>query len=129
MCTGPLDGWYSAQRNENGKRVVTFRWSEALHDRPVTVPCGRCGECRRDKKRQWAMRSMHEASLHDENSFITLTYDAKYLPENGSLRKTDFSGFMKRLRSRHCGRTIRFFASGEYGELGRPHYHSLLFGS
>jgi hypothetical protein len=72
---------------------------------------------------------MHEASIHDENCFITLTYDDDHLPEGGTLVKKDCQDFMKRLRSRNDGKRIRFYLSGEYGEDGlRPHYHALLFG-
>lgn len=70
---------------------------------------------------------MHEAQLHDENCFLTLTYDREHLPKDGSLRLDDFQRFMKRLRKRF-GR-VRFFHCGEYGEkTRRPHYHALLFG-
>lgn len=72
---------------------------------------------------------MHEASTHDANAFITLTYDKAHLPEHGSLRKQDFQNFMKRLRRRLDPIKIRFFHSGEYGEeYGRPHYHAIIFG-
>jgi len=70
---------------------------------------------------------MHEASLYEDNCFITLTYDDKYLPYHGSLDISDLQGFMKRLRKRY-GSGIRFFACGEYGSVTfRPHYHALLF--
>lgn len=71
---------------------------------------------------------MHEASLHDQNAFITLTYSDKYLPHRGQLVYADYQKFMKRLRKR--ARTkVRFFMCGEYGEdTQRPHYHGLLFG-
>ncbi len=71
---------------------------------------------------------MHEAQMHEENSFVTLTYADEHLPPGGSLRLSDFQKFMKRLRSRFDAR-IRFFHCGEYGEdFSRPHYHALLFG-
>ena len=66
--------------------------------------------------------------MHDENSFITLTYDDDNLPWDGSLNKKHLQDFMKRLRWHFRHKTIRFFACGEYGEqLNRPHYHALLF--
>lgn len=72
---------------------------------------------------------MHQASLHDENCFVTLTYDEAHMPAGGSLVKADFQKFVKRLRRRFRGRRIAFFHCGEYGsELSRPHYHALLFG-
>jgi hypothetical protein len=46
---------------------------------------------------------MHEASLYDNNCFLTLTYDDEHLPEDGSLRYEDFQLFMKRFRKRFKG--------------------------
>jgi len=68
---------------------------------------------------------MHEAQMHADNVFATLTFDDEYLPREGvSVR--DLQLFFKRLRKR--GR-FRYYACGEYGEkFGRPHYHALLFG-
>lgn len=65
--------------------------------------------------------------MHAENSFITLTYDDEHLPVRASLDYPVFQRFMKRLR-KSCGIPVRFFMCGEYGDLGRPHYHALLFG-
>jgi hypothetical protein len=67
--------------------------------------------------------------MHEENSFITLTYNDDNIPENGSLRKRDLQLFFKRLRKSLPNKRIRYYACGEYGEeLGRPHYHACLFG-
>lgn len=126
-CTSPLDGWLSRERSQRGKRTVVFSKDVGYSDRPVTVPCGRCIGCRLEYARQWAMRCMHEASMFDDNSFITLTYDDEHLPHGGSLVKSDVQKFLKRLRSR-CGQ-FRYFMCGEYGDSTlRPHYHGLLFG-
>jgi len=96
-------------------------------DLRVTVACGQCIGCRVDRTRDWATRIVHEASLHELNIFVTLTYDDQHLPANGSLVKKDFQDFMKRLRKKHG--KVRYFAVGEYGDdLGRPHYHAILFG-
>ena len=74
------------------------------------------------------MRMQHEASLYEDNCFITLTYDPEHLPEDQSLNKRHFQLFMKRLRRAHPKTKIRFFHCGEYGdEKGRPHYHACLF--
>ena len=71
---------------------------------------------------------MHEASLWDANCFITLTYDDDHKPLTGSLVKSHFQDFMKRLRYYHPNDRIRYYMVGEYGEeLQRPHYHALLF--
>lgn len=104
----------------------------------LDLPCGRCIGCRQERARQWTIRVMHEASLHEECCFITLTYDDGHLPPGGSLVYRDFQYFMRRLRRsvaeedkrrRKTPRGVRFFACGEYGEeLGRPHFHAALFG-
>lgn len=74
---------------------------------------------------------MHEASLYDDNCFVTLTYDDEHLPRYGSLVVKHLQDFNKRLREwsrERRGRSFRFYACGEYGEnLERPHYHILFF--
>lgn len=70
---------------------------------------------------------MGEASLYENNCFLTLTYDDSHLPSDGGLHKEDLQLFLKRLRKKY-GSGIRFFACGEYGSIThRPHYHSLIF--
>lgn len=128
-CNSPLNGYRSAELTPNGKRKIVFSVDKGFIDLPVQVPCGRCMGCRLEYARQWAMRCVHEASLHDENCFITLTYDRDHVPVDGSLKVRDFQLFMKRLRKAFPDKRIRFFHCGEYGELnGRPHYHAILFG-
>jgi len=95
----------------------------------VLLPCGQCIGCRLEYARGWAVRIMLEASLHERNSFVTLTYDDEHLPKDGSLSKRAFPEFMARLRRARPGRTLRYFHCGEYGEKRRrPHYHAVLFG-
>lgn len=95
----------------------------------LRLPCGKCDGCLLERARQWAVRCMHEASLHEDNSFITLTYNDEHLPVYGGLVYDDFQRFMKRLRKFFKGKKIRFFMCGEYGEdRARPHYHACLFG-
>lgn len=43
-----------------------------------------------------------------------------------TLRPDDFVLFMKRLRKSR-GPGVRFLQAGEYGSLGRPHHHAVLF--
>lgn len=70
----------------------------------------------------------HECQMHRENSFITLTYSPKHLPENQTLVLKHIQDFIKRLR-RRTGKNIRYYHCGEYGsKQGRPHYHLVLFG-
>lgn len=121
------------------------------------VSCGGCKWCRLKYAGEWAVRCTHEASLYQENCFITLTYDDKRLPPGYDLRQglvyEHFQiHFLKALRER-CGgvtkvthhnfgkinkktgepypefhRPIRFYMSGEYGEKRqRPHWHACIF--
>lgn len=120
-CYHPIHGF----AGPDGRLVS---WSRGGTLRPMTVPCGQCVGCRLERSRQWAVRCIHEASLHSANCFVTLTYSPENLPPNGSLVYRDFQLFMKRLRKK-CGAGIRFYMCGEYGEKNaRPHYHALLFG-
>lgn len=94
---------------------------------PIELPCGMCIGCRMSRAADWELRCMHEASLHESNCFVTLTYGRDKLPPNGSLEHRDFQLFMKKAR-KECG-PFRFYMCGEYGpENGRPHYHANLFG-
>lgn len=97
--------------------------------RGLRIPCGRCRGCRLERSRQWAQRCVHEAQLHQDNCFITLTYNDANLPHGGTLIKKHFQDFMKRLRRKYAPARFSFFHCGEYGEKNRrPHYHALLFG-
>ncbi|WNK14680.1 MAG: replication initiator protein [Microvirus sp.] len=94
----------------------------------LTLACGQCWGCRLERSRQWAVRCMHEASLYEDNVFVTLTYDDDHLPPGASLHYPDFQRFMKRLRRRFSSARPRFYMCGEYGEtFGRPHFHVCLF--
>lgn len=126
-CHSPLEGFRSA----SGKGIA-FNPKDGYRDLPMQVPCGQCLGCRIDKSRQWALRCVHESTLHELSSFVTLTYDNEHLPASGSLVKKHLQDFIKRLRrfhEYHTGNRFRFYACGEYGDIdGRPHYHAILFG-
>lgn len=93
----------------------------------VPVPCGKCIGCRLEYSRKWAVRSCLEAASHEDNSFITLTYDNENLPADGKLSKRPLQLFIKRLRK--TGAHVRYLACGEYGErTHRPHFHLIAFG-
>lgn len=124
-CCYPIDGWRAARVNDSGKRAIVFNPKEGLLDSPVQVPCGRCYGCSRDRGRVWAVRMYHESTLHDQNCFLTLTYDDAHLPP--VLCHRDVQLFFKRLRS--SGYKVRYFGCGEYGTYTkRPHYHVILYG-
>ena len=128
-CYHPIQGYKSRTVSpKTGKRSVVFNPRDGFIDMPVLVPCGQCIGCRLEKSRQWAIRCVHEATLHQENCFVTLTYNDENLPPNNSLDKEALTKFFKRVRKKY-GVGIRYFACGEYGSLHfRPHYHVIFFG-
>lgn len=104
-------------------------------DANMQVPCGMCTACRMDKAREWMIRCVHEAQLHEDTSFLTLTYSPEELPDDLGLHKKHHKDFVKRLRAKIYPTKIRYFMCGEYGKpteknhyIARPHYHFLLFG-
>ncbi|AXH75962.1 MAG: replication initiator protein [Microviridae sp.] len=145
-CFSPLSGYRARTPNANGRRPIVFNIRDGAADEPIDLACGRCIGCRLERSRQWAIRCVHEASLHENNCFITLTYNPASLPSTNSLVLKHFQDFMKRLRKKF-GSNVRFFHCGEYGEvcehcrkskyycecnkykpyIGRPHYHACLF--
>ncbi|WNK13067.1 MAG: replication initiator protein [Microvirus sp.] len=138
-CYRPLPGLDTgAIRVDTQKRIIKILPRSAWHDynyktdqlvrKPyMTIPCGQCIGCRLQRSLHWAVRCQHEASLYQNNCFITLTYNNQHLPQGGTLIKADFQKFMKRLRKCY-GEGIRYYMCGEYGsEYSRPHYHALLF--
>jgi hypothetical protein len=109
-CFSPLQGYESNEVTAKGKRKTTFSKHKARCDglfKRVT-PCRRCVGCRNDYAREWAIRMMHESTLHEANSFITLTYNDQFLPAifsedgrilgRGTLNYEHFKNFMKRFR-------------------------------
>lgn len=115
-----------------------------IHPLFKAVPCGRCSACV-EKKRfslmqrcQMALEESHELPL-----FLTLTYNRKYCPKD--VDKVAIQTFKKRLRKNlglyllrhtsldnsHVGlilKSLKFVCVSEYGSLGRPHYHMVIFG-
>lgn len=149
-CFNPLRGWRSQTANDKtGKRSIVFDKKRGFEDLEIEIPCGQCIGCRLERSRQWAIRCVHEASMYDDNCFVTLTYDNEHLPRDKSLDVSHFQKFMKRLRKQNPGKTIKYYHCGEYGQecaicgrnrhdceqagctfikaLGRPHFHACIF--
>lgn len=48
--------------------------------RVVTVPCGKCPECKQRRLNSWVFRLKHHLRAHKYSCFLTLTYEDSYLP-------------------------------------------------
>ncbi len=112
----------------------------------VTVKCGKCDTCRRQKAQEWAIKLINELKYHKKACFITLTFDnrilgdkkskavKKYGAKAGFILKIDYSmeyfkKFIKRLRKHFAGTYISYYHVGEYGEkTKRPHHHAIIYG-
>lgn len=99
-CYYPLNAYRSHKTG-----AVEIYAAEQIHlhkNRPgqhFQVPCGKCSGCRRTQALNFATRCMHEASQHEYNSYITLTYDNEHLPKDLTLEHAHFVTFMKALRN------------------------------
>lgn len=129
-CYHPMVVYRSkAGRQSNGAWPIVFNKRDGYADMKTTIPCGHCIGCKLERSRQWAIRCMCEASQYDLNTFITLTYDKKNVPNcqgKNTLYKRDIQLFMKRLRKKY-GSNVRYLQCGEYGKKWNPHHHMLLF--
>lgn len=122
-CYYPVDAWKSRTLNESGKRSIVFNPRDGYQDWHLQVPCGKCVGCAADRALYWSLRIHHEASLHERNSFVTLTYQD---PPPEKISKEHLQLFFKKARHDY---SFRYFAVGEYGsKTRRPHYHAIIFG-
>lgn len=128
-CFRPLKGY----KSPSGKGI-TFKRSEST-GQIMSVPCGQCIGCRCARTQQWAIRLIHESQMHEQNTFVTLTYNDANLPADRSVNKRHWQLFMKKLRRSLQPKKLRFYQAGEYGSptkennfIARPHYHALIFG-
>lgn len=121
-CFHPLRAW----RARSGVVSIAKEMPDA---QPLHLPCGGCLGCRMERARSWALRCKLELEDHDSAVFTTLTYAPETEPV--TLQKSHLQRWLKRFRKAvGPNRTIRFFASGEYGEKTQhPHYHAILFGA
>lgn len=129
MCTNPI--------------TIYVKKETGLEE--VTVKCGKCPTCQRERAQQWAIKLINEAKYHKKACFITLTFDNKILLNKNSKAykyganpsfvfhidnsKEYFKKFIKRLRKKYNDKSITFFHVGEYGEkTHRPHHHAIIYG-
>lgn len=143
-----MQAWYAKEINPTGKRSLVWNPKAALQpDDPIEIACGQCIGCKLERSKQWAIRCMHEAQMHEKNSFITLTFDQESLQKRSnpwSLDHREFQLFMKKLRKEYVPKCpyktgtdehkdwmrdngVRYFHCGEYGEVCRYCMNSKKF--
>lgn len=98
-------------------------------DYKISVPCGKCAECRKEKRLAWSHRLAVEVMQHKESMFLTLTLDDEYLEQFKGCPKRPLLLFIDRLR-KHLGYRPKYFFVSELGEkTKRLHYHGVIFGT
>lgn len=96
----------------------------------IYVPCGRCVECKKTKRLQWAFRLITECRSHLHNTFITLTIAPKYYKDIYNNPRKYLKLFIDRLRKR-LGYRPKYFIVPEIGQddryTHRLHFHGIIF--
>lgn len=132
QCINPLPAYFD--------RLGNIVHSPKQADRSISgfqLECRKCLPCRINSGRELAIRAMHEAQMHKNNIFLTLTYNDENL-KSPKLQYLDFQLFMKSLLEKRCRDitdpelkrklSIPFMVTGEYGDKNqRPHWHAILF--
>lgn len=131
-----LDPYLHFQRD---KRIKRYQFSIARNqvlirgqDPFLVTDCWKCIICKKKKARELANRCVLGASMHQQNCFLTLTYDEKQTGYHNTFEYPDIQKFKKRMRSyvtrEHNGRKIEIFNVHEYGKNGKKHWHLIVFG-
>ncbi len=131
MCLSPFRATrdYTIENKGSFKTKEKYGKIRLSSEGELLLPCGKCSECISKRAFDWATRCAHEISDHEDNTFITLTYDDEHLAKIDPLDfKKPWQLFIKKLRKK-LKTKIRYIVSHEYGgKTGRPHHHAILFG-
>lgn len=132
MCTKPL----TIPNPNFGMGKIGLGFLKDTSCKYITIPCGHCDECIRNKQMQMIQRVQME-ELENHLFFCTLTYNSDMIPVVSTstgydIRYADVSDvqkMMKRLSlSNAFGRPFRYLAVSELGsKKGRPHPFSYYF--
>lgn len=142
MCENPIQAWQDLERTTaNGSNPILFSLPKDTYDlivasghvskryREISLPCGHCFSCRRDRAWELTVRASFESRCYDDNSFITLTCADEFLPQvfPSGVCHRPWQLFAKRLRK--LVGPFRYLMCAEYGsKTCRPHYHAIIFG-
>lgn len=108
--------------------------STGIHppDEYIEIPCGTCFACQKRKRKEIQFRLIQELLSHKQSTFITLTFDEKYLEEFKDDYKRPLMLYIDRLR-KHLGYRPKYWFTSEFGDenhhTGRLHFHGFLFGT
>ena len=126
MCKNPM--FTTKDKEGNINSLISHKWAKKyFYDiipskRIVTIKCGKCDECRKEKMLEMKNRLKKELNKGEPAFFLTLTYDEQHIK---NLNKRDIQLFLKRMRKKN---KLRYFYVGELGEeTKRPHYHMIIF--
>ena len=124
---------------KNGGNVPKAKDKRVLY---VPVGCGRCFECRRQKRREWQVRLSEDIKKNNNALFVTFSFSEKSLDELEKLIKWDKSyyircneiatlavrRFLERWRKKFK-KSVRHWLVTELGQRNteRVHIHGLLF--
>lgn len=123
QCVHPLRAW----RTPTGE--VLLSKIEQRDYTALRLPCGGCLLCRMAYAQTWALRCQLELQQHKYAVFTTLTYDDAHVPITLPRPAEALPLWLKRLRKNKGAKSLRFYASAEYGEhTHRPHFHAILYG-
>lgn len=122
-CFHPLRAW----RTPSGEVFISkVEQRDYIH---LRLPCGGCLGCRMAYAQAWALRCQLELQQHKSAVFTTLTYDDEHLPPTLPRPSETLPLWIKRLRKHKGAKSLRFYATAEYGErTKRPHFHAILYG-
>lgn len=96
----------------------------------LCVPCGKCAECYKRRRKEWSLRLMRELLHGDvrQKSFFTLTFSDDFYDDTLETAKKYFMRFLDRVR-KELGYRPRYWFITERGKKGtkRIHFHGVFF--
>ena len=108
----------------------------------VPVGCGKCIECRKQKKREWQVRMLEDIKTNKNGKFVTLTFDRENLiklqddvgyisdnyVQNNAVATLAVRRFLERWRKKYKV-SVRHWLVTELGHTGteRIHLHGIIW--
>lgn len=119
---------------KNGGNVPIVNDERVLY---VPIGCGRCIECRNQKKRQWQVRLFEEIKTDNSGKFVTLTFNDEELMnlskefnfiESNAIATIAVRRFLENWR-KETGKSVKHWLITELGHENteRIHLHGILF--